>query len=444
MSWLLFGLGLFNLTSILCMFHPRPPARGYAGMLTVCWFSLLGTELAWMWLALQLCLASLFIIAGALDSAIGLLGLCLLLLSWPGLAWRQWQGLERTQIAVNNALTSGLGSDYLETIPEDLQHTFRTQVHFRDWARPLTFGHPDVERISNIPYLPGGKRQYLDIYRPKNLPANSCLAEGRPTEGRPTEGRPTEGRPVLLQIHGGAWMMGDKGSQALALMYHMAANGWICVAANYRLSPSVAFPAHLEDCKSALCWIREHGKTYGMDPDFVAVTGGSAGGHLTALMGLTANRADLQKLHPNTDTSVQACVPFYGEYDFRNHHYDYPNYELAQKTLIENVMHVSQEDNPALWELASPVAQIHEQAPPFMVIHGEMDSLLPAANARNFAMQLRSASASPVVYAEIPGAEHGFELLRTVRAEHAINGAHRFLEWARAQAGKSQLRESGY
>ncbi len=61
----------------------------------------------------------------------------------------------------------------------------------------------------------------------------------------------------MMQIHGGAWVMGDKGSQALPLMYHLASRGWICVAANYRLSPSVGFPTHLEDCKRALCWIRE-------------------------------------------------------------------------------------------------------------------------------------------------------------------------------------------
>ena len=107
-------------------------------------------------------------------------------------------------------------------------------------------------------------------------------------------------------------MVGDKGSQALPLMYELASRGWICVAATYRLSPSVSFPTHLIDCKSALCWIRENGAQYGMDTSFVAVTGGSAGGHLSALMGLTENRPEFQPDHPDTDTSVQACIPFYG------------------------------------------------------------------------------------------------------------------------------------
>jgi acetyl esterase/lipase len=100
-----------------------------------------------------------------------------------------------------------------------------------------------VEVIRGVPYGPVGVRQQLDIYRPRSIPPGGC--------------------PVLLQIHGGAWVIGDKAHQALPLMYHLASRGWICVAANYRLSPSVGFPVHLEDCKRALCWIRSKGGEYG-------------------------------------------------------------------------------------------------------------------------------------------------------------------------------------
>ncbi len=97
------------------------------------------------------------------------------------------------------------------------------------------------------------------------------------------------GAPVLLQIHGGAWVIGNKDQQGMPLMYHLADKGWVCVAINYRLSPRATWPDHLVDCKRALAWIREHIAEYGGDPDYVVVTGGSAGGHLTAMMGLTAN-----------------------------------------------------------------------------------------------------------------------------------------------------------
>jgi acetyl esterase/lipase len=413
MNWLLLGMALFNLGSLVCMFYPRPVYRSHVFILVLYAFSLLGTELAWIWLLLQVVLASAFIYAGALGSATGLLGLGILLLTWPGLALRHWQSLRLSGQVVENALRSGLGQDYREAIPPAMRRGFRTRIGMRDWVRPLGFRRGDVERIADIPYLPGGVRQRLDIYRPKHRPADGC--------------------PVLLQIHGGGWMLGHKAQQALPLMHHMAGNGWVCVAVNYRLSPSVGFPAHLEDCKAALCWIREHGREYGMNPDFVAVTGGSAGGHLAALMGLTANQPDLQKLHPQTDTSVQACVPFYGEYDFLTAHADHPMFEFIDRTFTESIMHVSRHDDPALWQLASPITQVHEDAPPFLVIHGDLDSLLPVAKARTFSQVLKGASTSPVVYVEMPGADHGFEIVRTVRAEYAIDGVHRFLEWVRAR-----------
>ena len=253
----------------------------------------------------------------------------------------------------------------------------------------------------------------LDIYRPKTIPPGGC--------------------PVILQIHGGAWVFGDKAHQALPLMNLLASRGWICVAANYRLSPSVGFPVHLEDCKRALCWIRTHGREYGMNPDFVAVTGGSAGGHLAALMGLTENRSELQPDHPGVDTSVQACVPFYGVYDFLARYQQHPNSQLVIAFLKDRVLHESPEQNPALWDLASPVAQIHEGAPPFMLVHGQLDSLAAINDGRTFAQRLRRSSRKPVVFLELPGAEHGFDCMHSPRTEQVIDGVHRFLEWTRAK-----------
>jgi acetyl esterase/lipase len=226
--------------------------------------------------------------------------------------------------------------------------------------------------------------------------------------------------------------MGDKGGQALPLMYHLASKGWICVAANYRLSPSVSFPTHLQDCKAALCWIKEQGADYGMDTRFVAVTGGSAGGHLTALMGLTANQAELQPGHENTDTAVQAAIPFYGVYDFLVRYDQHPNRKIYERFLTGRVLHETLEDNPALWDLASPVAQIHAEAPPFMVVHGSLDSLAAVNEGRIFSQKLREVSKNPVVYTELDGAEHAWEIVHSLRTEHTIDGVHRFLEWVRA------------
>ncbi len=415
MDWLLAALAVFNLVAMATVFSPRSMPRR-----SVPWAlfgtALLATELAWIWLPLQLLLAWILVAAGALGSSLGVIALLVLLGTWPGLVWSIWKstGAEAT---VEHALRSGLGENYRAQIPPTAGFRLRNQVSFRDWCKPLSMKRSGVEVIRHIPYGPNGVRQQLDIYRPTHIPEGGC--------------------PVVLQIHGGAWMMGDKAGQALPLMYHLASRGWICVAANYRLSPSVGFPTHLEDCKRALCWVRERGREYGMNPDFVAVTGGSAGGHLSALMGLTANRPELQADSPDVDTSVQACIPFYGVYDFLVRYDQHPNRRVYERFLTGKVLHESLHDNPALWDLASPVAQIHADAPPFMLLHGTHDSLAAVAEGRVFSARLRAASNNPVVYVELPGAEHAWEVVHSLRTEHTIDGVHRFLEWVRSGAGDS-------
>ncbi len=417
MDWLLAALALFNLVSMVTVFSPRAVPRK-----DVPWAmfgtALLATEMAWIWLPLQAFIAWLLSLGGALDSGLGSFAMFVLVVTWAGLVWSIWMSTKAEAI-VEDALSRGLGHNYRSQIPLPIQSTMRRDVAFKDWSNPLSMRRPEVERLRHIPYGPGGVRQQLDIYRPRVIPEEGC--------------------PVLLQIHGGAWMIGDKGSQALPLMYELASRGWICVAANYRLSPSVGFPTHLHDCKSALCWIRENGREYGMNPDFVAVTGGSAGGHLAALMGLTANRPELQPDHPDTDTSIQACIPFYGVYDFMVRYSQHPNRHIYQRFLRGKVMYETAEENPALWELASPIAQIQPDLPPFMVLHGTLDSLAVVNEGRVFSQKLRETSLSPVVYVEMAGAEHAWDTVHSLRTEHTINGIHRFLEWARAaQAAQSK------
>jgi len=410
MDWLLAALAIFNMVSMVMVFSPRAVSRK-----DVPWAmfgtALLATELAWVWLPLQMLLAWLLSLGGALDSGLGSFALFILIITWPGLVWSIWKST-KAEATVEEALARGLGPDYRSRIPASAQASIRREVSFKDWCKPLSMRRPDVELIQHIPYGPAGVRQQLDIYRPRVIPEEGC--------------------PVLLQIHGGAWMMGDKGGQALPLMYELASRGWICVAANYRLSPSVGFPTHLHDFKAALCWIRQHGREYGMNPDFVAVTGGSAGGHLAALMGLTANRPELQPDHPDTDTSVQACIPFYGVYDLLVRYNQHPNRQMYQRFMRGKVLHQTVEENPELWELGSPLSQIHPDVPPFMILHGSHDSLALVSEGRVFSEHLRKQSTQPVAYVEMPGAEHAWEVVHSLRTEHTIDCVHRFLEWVRA------------
>jgi acetyl esterase/lipase len=240
------------------------------------------------------------------------------------------------------------------------------------------------------------------------------------------DARPGQGRPGVLQIHGGGWVIGDKREQGIPLLQHLAANGWVGVNANYRLSPRATFPEHLIDLKRAIAWYREHATEHGADPDFLCVTGGSAGGHLCALVALTANDPEYQPGFESVDTTARAAVPFYGVYDFTNRNSTWP--KLTVRRFVEPVvMKKKLSDDPEAFAKASPMDQVRPDAPPFFVVHGDLDTLAPVADAREFVARLRAVSPAPVLYAEMKGAEHAFDVFPSHRTARVIEGIERFL-----------------
>jgi len=351
-------------------------------------------------------------VTDALGATPGRLGLGLMAISWAGLALAQWRA-RSTGHFLEQALRSGLGDDYQAQIPAVRRAVLRDTVPARDLLLPFAVRDPRVERIRDLRYADGHARHVLDIYRPRGGCARA---------------------PVLLQIHGGGWVMGNKHEQALPLIHHLAARGWVVVTPNYRLSPRARFPDPLVDCKRALAWVRRNISAQGGDPAFVAVTGGSAGGHLAALLALTANDPRLQPGFEAADTTVAAAVPFYGVYDFTDRHALKGSGTGMVEWLEKTVMPCPPAADPALWDLASPIMQVRRDAPPFLILHGTHDSLASAAEARLFADRLRSVSRNPVVYAELPGAQHAWDIFRSVRAMESVHAVARFLEWARATA----------
>jgi acetyl esterase/lipase len=201
----------------------------------------------------------------------------------------------------------------------------------------------------------------------------------------------------------------------------------VCFNVDYRLSPLATFPDHLVDVKRAIAWIREHADEYGIDERFVAVTGGSAGGHLTALTALTSDDARYQPGFEDADTSVQAAVPFYGVYDFTNRNGVWPEQTVPQ-FLAPIVMKSDPDERPQDWADASPLDRVHADAPPFLVIHGDKDVLAPVEDARDFVARLRAVSREPVYYLELAGAQHAFETFASVRANAVVEAAARFLD----------------
>jgi acetyl esterase/lipase len=308
-----------------------------------------------------------------------------------------------------DALVEGLGVDYVEQLDE-VPDPADLATPWRRLARPFSFADEGVRVISDLPYTEAGKRGYLDIY----LPAGEDAIKDA---------------PVLLQVHGGAWTLGAKEHQGRPLMNRMAAKGWVCVAINYRLAPRDPWPAHIVDVKRAIAWVKDNIADYGGDPDYLTITGGSAGGHLTALAALTPGDPLFQPGFEDADTSVQAAVPFYGIYDFAGSTGLSNAIGMRDGFLGPRVMQTTWSDSPELYEAASPILRITPDAPDFFVIHGELDTLVAVDQARLFVSDLRRTSQKSVVYAELPGAQHAFDVFHSIRSAHAVRAVDRYLTW---------------
>jgi acetyl esterase/lipase len=226
-------------------------------------------------------------------------------------------------------------------------------------------------------------------------------------------------------------MIGDKREQGFPLLFELARRGWVGVTINYRLSPRATWPEHVVDCKRAIAWVREHIAEYGGDPGFVAVSGGSAGGHLSALVALSAGDPAFQPGFEDADAHVDACVPIYGQYDMTCHGGRTLRDRGELRMFERRIFKTTYAEHPEVFEAASPIRRLRPDAPPFFVIHGRNDTLIPVADARDFAHELRQVSESPVLYAELPYTQHAFDVLPSVRSAHMVAAVVRFLEGVR-------------
>ncbi len=220
---------------------------------------------------------------------------------------------------------------------------------------------------------------------------------------------PTQPAPVMIFVPGGAWVHGGRILQGYALLSHFAEMGWVCLSIDYRVAPNHRWPQHLNDVKAAIAWARANVDKFGGDRDFVTISGTSAGGHLAALAGLTPNDPELQQHLPEgSDTSVDGVVGIYGRYDWE----DRSTVERVRFVdFLERVV-VKRKiaSHPEIYRRASPIASTRADAPPFLVVHGSADTIIPVQQARDFVEKLRAESRSVVGYVELPGAGHGFDM----------------------------------
>ncbi|MEO7934242.1 MAG: alpha/beta hydrolase [Chthoniobacterales bacterium] len=241
---------------------------------------------------------------------------------------------------------------------------------------PYGLARPNEKIVRNVEFAtPGGQSLRLDIYLPKS--------------NKPV--------PVVMWIFGGSWKFGSKG-------YHvnlrdLTRSGIAVASIDYRLSGTAVYPAQLEDCKSALAWLRAHGAEYGIDPTRIGVSGESAGGHLAALLGTLEGKS-----------KIKAVCALYPPTNLVSLGRKYKNPDRWSD--IERLLGGPIETKLALAREASPVNRVSADAPPFLIIHGAQDTLVPIGQSHELDRDLRRVGVESRIIV-VPDKGHWFQLDET-------------------------------
>lgn len=295
-----------------------------------------------------------------------------------GLVWLQARA-RTARPALGQAVEAGLGPQWRTTVAPTSR---RRDATSRPWLGgillPFQRHRRDVLRLRNLSYGPHGRAHLLDVYRSRDDAA---------------------GRPILVHLHSGGFVQGGKSREGVTMLNQLAAHGWLCVSANYRLRADAAHPNPLVDAKRVIGWVRAHAAEHGADPSRVFLVGSSAGAHLAASAALTANDPRLQPGFEDADTTVSGVVSLYGY--------------LGPRTADSS---------------SAPAALVAADAPPFLVVEAGNDTMLPPGGAEAFVRALRAVSTTPTVHAVLPGAQHNFDFYASVRARIVADEVEGFLD----------------
>ncbi len=250
-----------------------------------------------------------------------------------------------------------------------------------------------VQMVKDVSYIEGGdEAQKLDIYFPIKAPESPL--------------------PLVIHIHGGGWMGGSKFPCPIA---HMVTKGYIVASVEYRFSQKAKFPAQIQDCQAAIRWLRANRETYHIDPTRVGVGGGSAGGHLSALVGTTGGKNVFPKIggHEDQSDKVLAVCDFYGPKNFTS--------VVQQAQDDQNVRNIFKFNTPsdpyseligtnlsdkAKTDAVSPIHYVSADNPPILILHGTHDALVPYAQSEEFAAASKAKGVT-VLLQKFPGSGHG-------------------------------------
>ena len=241
---------------------------------------------------------------------------------------------------------------------------------------------PDIRVERDVRYLAEGRKQKADLYFPLAMPKDKKL-------------------PAVVIIHGGGWTGGVKdASREINIGSTLARNGYVAMSIEYVLSDKkqAVWPTNLWDCKTAVRWLRQNAERLGVDPERIGVMGGSAGGHLAAMVALTTPADGLDPSEPYGDVScrVNCGVDFYGIADLGSYH----DVTMLGKTFAEA---------PELYRLASPVTYVRSNSVPMLICHGTADTTVNPNQSELFDEVLTQAGVEHHLEM-IPGAVHTFDL----------------------------------
>jgi acetyl esterase/lipase len=237
-----------------------------------------------------------------------------------------------------------------------------------------------IERA--VDFLAAGRTQKADLYLPTTTPAGQL-------------------RPAVVMIHGGGWSGGKRDAEReLNIGTNLALHGYVGMSIDYVLASKTkaTWPQNLYDCKTAVRWLRKNAARLQIDPDRIGVIGGSAGGHLSAMVTLTTPADGLDPKEPYGEFScrVSCGVDLYGIADLPTYH----DASMLGKTFAEA---------PELYRLASPVTYVRSNSPPILIIHGTADTTVNVKQSELFGDVLKKAGADYQLIL-IPGAQHTFDL----------------------------------
>ncbi len=253
-------------------------------------------------------------------------------------------------------------------------------------------GEAAIRVLRDVPFLAPGRAEKIDVFLPAPPPAGKLS-------------------PAVVWIHGGGWTGGTKNeARAKEICETLVNAGYVALNVDYKLGDG-AWPTNLHDCKNAVRFLRVHAAEWRVDPERIAVAGGSAGGHLALMVGYTAGVQELEPgaPYPGVSSSVRAVIDMYGISDLRTRRETEPGGKVLASVRAPGPVAVfGPAESAAVYRLASPVTHVSPATPPTLILHGDKDATVDLKQSQDLAAALARAGV-PHELVVVPGAGHTFD-----------------------------------